>query len=71
MIASVDALLVDAHANGGWGLTAEFAADSLETALALTGLDTAGFTNAAEFEDFTFLVIEQNADGGWSCVLQR
>ncbi len=62
-------LTADASDRGGWGLSADFSADPLDTALALAAVasqPTVG--NAVLLPALGYLVSVQNTDGGWPCV---
>ncbi|MDQ2694349.1 MAG: hypothetical protein M3Z21_03030, partial [Pseudomonadota bacterium] len=65
----VEELASDADPTEGWGLAADFAADPLDTALALRALARAGRADAPNVPAaLAFLAGAQNADGGWGCV---
>ncbi len=67
--AAVNDLLASADPLGGWGLTSDFVADPLDTALALIALASAGSSNTTVVAPaLAFLVRSQNQDGGWGCV---
>ncbi len=55
--------------SGGWGLTPLYAADPLDTALALAAVAPgSALDDAALVPALSFLLASQGADGGWSCV---
>ncbi|HSK81015.1 MAG TPA: prenyltransferase/squalene oxidase repeat-containing protein [Thermoanaerobaculia bacterium] len=65
----VSQLLADADSQGGWGLTASFVSDPLDTALALTALASqATVGNDVLIPAFSSLIAAQKADGGWPCI---
>ncbi|HEY7216212.1 MAG TPA: prenyltransferase/squalene oxidase repeat-containing protein, partial [Thermoanaerobaculia bacterium] len=62
-------LLADDDAHGGWGLTASFVADPLDTALALSALASQpAVGNDVLLPTLSALIAAQKADGGWPCV---
>jgi squalene cyclase len=64
----VTQLLADKSSQGGWGLTPEFLADPLDTALGLAALAAqAGISDTVLRPIIAALVAMQNADGGWPC----
>jgi hypothetical protein len=63
------ALFADRDPRGGWGLTAEFRADPLDTSLALLALDgRPGIDNEAMRRALGRLLGIQRPDGGFPCV---
>jgi len=70
-VSALVARLTSELREGGWGLLPEFAADPLDTALALIALAAAGAGDGeAAFSGLVSLVGAQNDDGGWPCVAQ-
>ena len=70
--ALVTALLTDSDPEGGWGLTADFTADPLDTSLGLSAVagqpgPDDNFLRMA----LIALLSAQKADGGWPCVQTR
>jgi len=70
---SVSALLAqlrsDADSGGGWGLTASFVADPLDTSLALTAVaPQATVGNDVLLPALSALLAAQRSDGGWACI---
>jgi len=70
---SVTALLAqlrsDADAGGGWGLTASFVADPLDTSLALAAVaPQPSVGNDVLFPALSALAAAQRSDGGWACI---
>lgn len=64
----VTQLLADKEPQSGWGLTPEFLADPLDTALGLAALSSqAGLSDEVLRPVIAALVALQNADGGWPC----
>ena len=69
VVTTVSALLADADPLGGWGLTPEFTADPLDTALALLALAGTSSASATQVSTaLSFLLAQRNPDGGWGCV---
>ena len=66
--ALLDQLRADADPLGGWGLTAGFGPDALDTSLALAAAaPQATIGNDLLLPAFSALVGEQRPDGGWPC----
>jgi hypothetical protein len=51
--------------DGGWGIAAGYASDSLHTALALSALQATGTSSTNAVRAVSYLVAAQNSDGGW------
>ncbi|HSS48521.1 MAG TPA: hypothetical protein VLX28_06215, partial [Thermoanaerobaculia bacterium] len=59
----------DADSGGGWGLTADFVADPLDTSLALAAVaPQASVGNDVLLPAFSALAVAQRSDGGWACI---
>ncbi|HVG06139.1 MAG TPA: prenyltransferase/squalene oxidase repeat-containing protein [Thermoanaerobaculia bacterium] len=65
----VTRLLADVDPDGGWGLVPGFAADPLDTALALAALSSQPAAGDTVLRPaFSALIAAQRAGGGWPCI---
>jgi hypothetical protein len=62
---ALERLLALQNSDGGWGLSAGYDSDALDTALAIPALLAANAGSAAIGRAVQFLLHNQNTDGGW------